>query len=281
MRISRGTLGLLLAGFALGAIATGALVLYTGAYNVAATTPHWWPTNWVLNTELRESVQRQARDIQAPPLDDIGMITRGFALYRQECVRCHGAPGVAPDAFALGLEPPAANLAYTARSWLPAEMYWAIKHGVKMTGMPAWEYRLGEQDLWALVAFLNRMRTMSPSEWAERVSEAQQQASLPSRERNSAVAPADAKRGKLAMSQYACTTCHIIPGVPGALSTVGPPLTEMPMRYYVAGVLPNTPDNLVRWLRDPPGVVPGTAMPALGVTEQDARDMAAYLYTLK
>jgi cytochrome c1 len=73
----------------------------------------------------------------------------------------------------------------------------------------------------------------------------------------------------------------MIPGIKGADGLVGPPLILFARRTYVAGELPNTPDNLIRWIRDPPAVEPRTAMPALGLTEQQARDVAAYLYTLR
>jgi cytochrome c len=90
------------------------------------------------------------------------------------------------------------------------------------------------------------------------------------------------EQGRLAMrQQYGCGACHVIPGVEGATGLVGPPLTHWSGRVYIAGNLANTPDNLVRWIRDPQGVEPGTAMPNLGVTEADARDIAAYLYTLR
>lgn len=89
---------------------------------------------------------------------------------------------------------------------------------------------------------------------------------------------ADPVRGARAMVDYGCGACHVIPGVTGARGTVGPPLAGFGDRAYVAGVLPNDPGGLVRWLIDPPAHAPRTAMPDLGVTEADARDMAAYLY---
>jgi cytochrome c oxidase assembly factor CtaG/cytochrome c2 len=88
-------------------------------------------------------------------------------------------------------------------------------------------------------------------------------------------------RGKTAIRQYGCGTCHTIPGVPGATATVGPPLDKMAMRGYLAGRLPNTPRNLMMWIRRPRSVDPKTAMPDMGVTERDGRDIAAYLLTLK
>jgi cytochrome c len=91
----------------------------------------------------------------------------------------------------------------------------------------------------------------------------------------------DPDRGRQALVLYGCGACHVIPGVDRAAGRVAPPLSEFASRAFVAGVLPNRPDELVRWIQDPPAVNPQTAMPNLGVTEQDARHMAAYLYTLR
>ena len=91
----------------------------------------------------------------------------------------------------------------------------------------------------------------------------------------------DPKRGALAIAAHGCSSCHTIPGVRGADGLVGPPLTAMAERAYVGGVVKNTPQNLIRWIQDPPAVDPLTAMPKLGVSESDARDIASYLYTLK
>ncbi len=91
----------------------------------------------------------------------------------------------------------------------------------------------------------------------------------------------DPERGRAAMGLYGCGACHTIPGVPAANTSVGPPLTDFALRQYIAGQLANTADNLVLWIMDPQGVEPGTVMPNMGVTEADARDIAAYLATLK
>ena len=93
--------------------------------------------------------------------------------------------------------------------------------------------------------------------------------------------PGNPERGAVLMVREACGACHVIPGIQEATGEVGPPLTNMARRTIIAGVLPNTPENMARWLRDPQAVVPGNAMPNVGVTEQQARDMAAYLATLR
>jgi putative membrane protein len=92
---------------------------------------------------------------------------------------------------------------------------------------------------------------------------------------------ADAGRGRTAIKKYGCGSCHTIPGIGGANGLVGPPLSQIASRVYIAGVLPNEPDNMIRWIENPPSIDPKTAMPNMGVTVRDARDIAAYLYTLR
>ena len=91
----------------------------------------------------------------------------------------------------------------------------------------------------------------------------------------------DPARGRAAIERYGCGTCHTIPGVRGADALVGPPLTQVASRAYVGGVLTNSPENMMRWIRDPRAVDSLTAMPTLGVSDEEARDIASYLYTLK
>jgi len=90
----------------------------------------------------------------------------------------------------------------------------------------------------------------------------------------------DPGAGKRAILRYGCGSCHTIPGVKGARALVGPPLVHFSRRSYIAGRAANTPDNLARWIRDPQSVEPGTVMPTLGVTELEARNIAAYLESL-
>jgi len=101
------------------------------------------------------------------------------------------------------------------------------------------------------------------------------------REPRYALAGADAERGKAAIRMYGCGSCHTIPGLREATGMVGPPLMMWSRRTYIAGLVPNTPEFLVRWIEMPQAIAPGSAMPNLGVTEGRARDIAAYLYTIK
>jgi cytochrome c2 len=154
-----------------------------------------------------------------------------------------------------------------------------------MSGMPAWQYRLDDADLWALVAFMQRLPGLTAPAFAEVAGPA-----VPGRctgladaalDAATAALPADAQRGRRSLSQHACSACHRIPGVTGSDVQVGPPLAGLARRELIAGRVPNTPDHLVQWIRDPQHLKPGTAMPDLAVGERDARDIAAYLHTLR
>ncbi len=91
----------------------------------------------------------------------------------------------------------------------------------------------------------------------------------------------DPNRGAALIRQYGCGACHEIPGIEDADGLVGPPLNRVGARVYIAGVLRNTPASMMAWLRDPQAIVPGNAMPNMGLTEKDAQDVAAYLSTLR
>jgi cytochrome c1 len=99
-----------------------------------------------------------------------------------------------------------------------------------------------------------------------------------SRNRILATTRGDPGQGEAAIARYGCGSCHVIPGVHRARGLVGPPLTDFARRSYIAGNVFNTPTNLIAWIRAPDSVEPGTAMPTLGVSEQEARDISAYLY---
>ena len=88
------------------------------------------------------------------------------------------------------------------------------------------------------------------------------------------------RRGETAIERYGCASCHTIPGIREANALVGPPLDHMAHRVYIAGVLPNSPRNLMRWIKDPPGVDEKTAMPNLHLSDSDVRDIVSYLLTL-
>jgi len=272
------TLGILLS-LAIAAVVGGLAILYSGAYDVSATDQHLRPTFWALQTGLRQSVRRRAAAIEPPALDDPALVAQGLHHFRTHCVQCHGAPGVAPEPFALGLTPLPGSLSHTAREWTPSQLYWVIRNGIKMTGMPAWQFRLADDELWAVVAFLKTLPGLSPQAYRE--SRAAGPRAQPEAPPSHPERVPDAENGRRALRQFGCVGCHVIPGVVAAESYVGPPLERMATRRYIAGQLPNTHENLVGWIRHPQAVSPGTAMPDLGVGERDACDMAAFLERLR
>ncbi|WP_286899436.1 c-type cytochrome [Achromobacter sp. UBA2119] len=258
--------------------AVGGALVYFGMYDVTATSPHTTPVHHLLDVALTRAVKTRSAEIMPPELDAAERIQNGSRLYRAHCAQCHGGPGVAPQPYALGLNPAPAALVATARTRTAAEIFWVTRQGIKMTGMPAWQYRLTDDEIWDVVAFLRVLPGLSADDY--RRGDDGQPAEKPQANAQPAARVGDARAGRDALQQYLCVTCHAIPGVPGAWNYVGPALDQMGERPYIAGVMPNTPANMERWLRNPPAVKPGTAMPDLGVSEQDARDIAAFLRTL-
>jgi mono/diheme cytochrome c family protein len=257
----------------------GVLVLKSGWYHVGSTDQHFQITHSVLEQGMRDSVAFHARDVVVPKgLDSEARVARGAVVYRDNCVQCHGGPGVAQQNFGRSMQPVPGPLVDATKRWSSAHLYWITKNGIKMSGMPAWEYHLIDEDLWSLVAFMRRLPTLSAPAYAGMMKiEAQPGAGA------HPAPPAGARgnplRGRTALTQYACNACHMIPGVTGSEVYVGRPLKDLAERKYIAGRLPNTQENLIKWIRHPQSVDPETAMPTMGVTEADALDISAYLLT--
>jgi mono/diheme cytochrome c family protein len=128
--------------------------IYSGHYDVSATSAHGGFLNWLMSTTMHESVERRAKDIKVPNLDDKTLQLAGINDFDSMCATCHGAPGKEPGAIGQGLNPPAPDLKETAAHSTPAELFWVTKHGIKMTGMPAWSASHGDEALWPVVAFM-------------------------------------------------------------------------------------------------------------------------------
>jgi len=258
----------------------GIAILLSGVFSTAATEQHSAFTHWLLDAGLRYSINANADEIVVPALTGEPMIERGRACFRAHCVHCHGAAPLAREPHGLGMMPIPNDLTEAARDWPAAWLYYVTAKGVRMTGMPAWEYRLPDADLWATVAFLKQLPGLTRAEYLEL-------APLPpdsdcSTGEAGAGRPAEPhredERGEIVLRQYACHACHRIDGVVGPDTYVGPPLVDWRSRRYIAGTLPNTPDNLVRWIVNPANVSPETLMPDLGVTNAHAREMADFLF---
>lgn len=284
------TVGITLAVVAGAAAALVCAVVASGIYDVSANRQHFKAVYQLLDMGMRQSVRYHARGLQPPRSPDDAMRVRGAQCYRQHCVQCHGGPGVAQGPAGQAMQPLPGPLIDATQRWTAGQLYWLTRNGLKMTGMPAWELRLSEADLWAVVAFVQHMPQLSPPQFAEMagrdwlVASEGNPAGPPPGQRcdppQSPARPPEVARGQRALYQYACLGCHTVAGQAQADPQVGPPLDGMARRTRIAGVLDHTADNMVRWLTHTQDVKPGTAMPTLGVSEQDARDIAAYLLTL-
>lgn len=144
----------------LAALATAAGVagvVYSGVINVAADDPHYSLVHAFLTAARDRSIDVRARGIQVPPLGDAELIRAGAGNYDAMCVGCHLAPGLAATELSQALYPAPPNLTRQGVDGDPAATFWVIKHGIKASGMPAWGKSMGDEHIWSLVAFLQRL----------------------------------------------------------------------------------------------------------------------------
>jgi mono/diheme cytochrome c family protein len=146
--------------------------IYSGIYDVAATTPDTGLIQWALETTQHRSVHRRAEEVEAPAsLDDPNLIRTGLIEYHEMCVVCHGAPGVPISPVGQGLNPSPPELAKESGEEA-GELFWVTKNGIKMTGMPAFGVTHTDDEIWAIVAFVSRLPKLSPEEYQAMVKQA-------------------------------------------------------------------------------------------------------------
>ncbi len=138
---------------------------YSGLYDVSASAPHSGAVHWLLSTTSHASIERRARKIDVPDLSDESLVRAGVNDFEAMCVGCHGAPGKAAEAMGQGLNPPAPDLAESAARMTPAELFQVTKHGIRMTGMPAWGATHDDDAIWPVVAFMTRLPTLDADEY--------------------------------------------------------------------------------------------------------------------
>jgi mono/diheme cytochrome c family protein len=143
--------------------------IYLGLFDVAATDHHSAPVHWVMEQARIRSIRAHAAGIEAPPgLDTPQEVLAGADHFAAHCAVCHGAPGVPKGDIALGLYPEPPDLAKAAAIYSPGELFWILKHGIKMTGMPSWSDH-SDDELWAAVAFIEKLPGMSEADYAQLV----------------------------------------------------------------------------------------------------------------
>jgi len=152
----------------LGAVAA----IYWGVFNVAATDPHWSLTQSVIDIARVWSIKARAVGV-APRgnLADHKRVVAGTSHFAEHCASCHSAPGVQSGELAKGMYPQPPVLTDSAKDWSQAELFWIISNGIKMSGMPSWP-GLSDDDLWNIVAFLQKLPGMSEQEYSDLVKEA-------------------------------------------------------------------------------------------------------------
>jgi mono/diheme cytochrome c family protein len=147
--------------------ACAAAFVYSGVYNVAASSPHGAVSGWIMEAAMHSSVERRAGLIEVPDLGDRSLILAGANDFEGMCVQCHGAPGREPGAVGKGLNPTAPDLSEAADEMTAAEIFWITKHGIRMTGMPAWGATHADEALWPVVAFVESLPGMEAAAYAD------------------------------------------------------------------------------------------------------------------
>jgi mono/diheme cytochrome c family protein len=153
-----------LATAAIGALAAvGALAfIRSGLFNVGASSPHTKLTQWVTEQTMIHSIRRHAASIVAPRQASAGQVAAGFCAYETHCVACHGAAAVPRQSWVSGMEPSPPYLLDAADRWTPAQLFWTVKNGIKMTGMPSWRDSMSDEQIWSVVAWLEAARQLPP-----------------------------------------------------------------------------------------------------------------------
>lgn len=144
----------------------GLTIAYTGAYNIAATEKHFSFTRWAFETTFHNSVEQRAAGVSSPEKLTPEMLQAGAAAYKAMCQHCHAGPGVDRSEWASGMRPRPPHLAEAATGWSPQEVFWIAKHGIKMTGMPAFGPTHEDKALWNIVAFVKELPAMTPERYA-------------------------------------------------------------------------------------------------------------------
>lgn len=142
-----------------------------GLVPVAASSGHWKATGWLLHFAMRQSVGLRAHTVSPSERDlaDSYLIVKGAGHYAGYCLPCHGWPGQAQNLVVASMTPPPPSLQETLHHWQPKELFWIVKHGIKLTAMPAWPTQARDDEVWAVVAFMLRMPELSPAQIEELV----------------------------------------------------------------------------------------------------------------
>jgi len=133
----------------------------SGIYDTSASKPHTRFTTWLTHETMIHSVRRRAAGVTPPSSVSPDRIVAGFCAYESHCVACHGAAGVARQRWVSGMEPAPPYLLDSTRKFTAPQLFWTVKNGIKMTGMPSWRDSMRDEEIWDVVAFLEAMPRMN------------------------------------------------------------------------------------------------------------------------
>lgn len=149
----------------------GTAFIWSGYYNVAASRQHWDITTWLLSMVRDQSIGARAESIPVPPLDDEDLIRLGAEHYRTGCAVCHGIPGEENNPVFTGMLPYPPDLTHASQGYDSAELFWIVTHGLKYTGMPPWPAEAREDEVWAMVAFIEHLYQEGSQVYSDLVSD--------------------------------------------------------------------------------------------------------------
>ncbi|SFQ23461.1 Cytochrome c553 [Tranquillimonas alkanivorans] len=166
-------MGTVFKGIALGVFATllvgiagWVTVVYTGAYNVAASDRHFDAVRWTLDTTMQRSIARRADGVELPESFPAESVAEGAGHYAESCAHCHGAPGREPAGWSRGMKPEPPHLVEAAAHWRAEEIRWIVENGIKMSGMPAFGAEHGAEEIVSITAFVSQLPGLSPEDYA-------------------------------------------------------------------------------------------------------------------
>ena len=188
------------------ASSVGFLLVTLGLVPIKASSGHWPITEWFLKYGMSRAVSTQSLGLKVPALDDPGLIMKGATHYETGCSPCHGKPSVQHPRIAWQMLPPPPYLPHVIHDWKPEELLTIVKHGVKFTGMPAWPAQQRDDEVWAMVAFLNKFPELNEQEYSRMV-----RGSLPADATSENDVPLQSLNGRAGIARSladSCARCH-------------------------------------------------------------------------
>jgi mono/diheme cytochrome c family protein len=152
-------------------IVCAAAFIWSGWYNIGSDIPHWKITFWLLEEARDRSVGMHSKDIVPPSFNDQNLLEVGFPHFNEMCRQCHGAPGYPRAEYAEGLYPVPPSLASgdVQQELSASELFWIVKHGIKMTGMPSFGKTHTDEQIWGIIAIVKKLPEMDPAAYKEMV----------------------------------------------------------------------------------------------------------------